>query len=125
MVKAIIFDGGGVVVNQKSLMKKFIKIFKPKDKEQFLIELNRHIIPLCKNKISEKEFWEKFAKFIKIPSNKVPKNLWTKDYEKLTKIDKRFMQFIKNLRKNYKIGLISNTIKPHVIVSKKRGLFKI
>ena len=123
MIKAIIFDGGGVIVNHKPLMGKFIKIFKPKNKEKFLHDLNIQVIPLCKGKISEKEFWTRTANSYGIGPNKIPKNLWTKDYGKLNKINQNVLGIIRNLRKNYRLGFISNTIKPHEQINRKRGLF--
>ncbi len=125
MVKAIIFDGGGVIVDQNPLMNKFIRIFKPKNKEKFLHDLNIEAIPFCKGKISEKEFWIRIANSMCINMNKIPANLWTEDFDKLTKIDKKVLQIIKKLRKNYKLGFISNTITPHEKINRKRGLFDL
>ena len=125
MIKAIIFDGGGVIVNQELLMKKFIKIFKPKNKKKFLHDINIKAIPLCKGKISENEFWIKIADIYGISPEKIPKNLWTRDFGKLTKIDRKMVQLIQNLRRSYKIGFVSNTIKPHERINRKRGLFKL
>ena len=125
MIKAIIFDGGGVIVNQELLMKRFIKLFKPKSKKKFLHDINIEAIPLCKNMISENRFWIKIAGIYGISPEKIPKNLWTKNFDKLTKIDKKMVQLIKNLRISYKIGFVSNTIKPHERINRKRGLFKL
>lgn len=125
MIKSIIFDGGGVVVDQNPLMNKFIRIFKPKNKEKFLHDLNIEAIPLCKGKILEEEFWIRIASSMCINMNKIPANLWTEDFDKLTKIDKKVLQIIKKLRKNYKLGFISNTITPHEKINRKRGLFDL
>jgi len=64
MIKAILFDSGGVVINHKLLVKKLIKIFKPENKEKFWNHVNIAVIPLCKNKISEELFWKNFAIWI-------------------------------------------------------------
>lgn len=122
MIKAIIFDIGGVLVDQRRLVEKFIGIFKPKNTPEFLNHLNLEVTPLCKNLITEKQFWVKFSKKYKVQSQK---NLWTKDFEKLTKINNRVLNTAKGLKPLYKIGIISNTIRPHVEINKKRGLFDI
>ena len=62
MIKAILFDSGGVVINHKPLVKKLIHIFKPNNKEKFWNDINITVIPSCKNKISEEFFWKNFAK---------------------------------------------------------------
>lgn len=125
MIKAIIFDGGGVIVNHNPLMNKFIKIFKPKNKKKFLHDINIEAIPLCKNKISENEFWIKIADIYGTSPKKIPKNLWTRDFDKLTKIDKKVVRIIKKLSNNYKLGFISNAIKSHEKINRKRGLFDL
>ena len=122
MIKAILFDVGGVLVNQKRLIEKFIKIFKQKNTHQFWDYLNIEAIPLCKGQIKEKEFWAKISKKYKVPASG---NLWTVDFEKLTKINHKVLNIAKRLRAKYKIGIISNTITPHVKVNRKRELFNI
>ena len=67
MIKAIIFDNGGVVSDQTLLLKKFTKIFKPKSRKKFLQDINLCAIPLCKNKISEAEYWIRISKLYPIP----------------------------------------------------------
>lgn len=47
-----------------------------------------------------------------------------KRYEETTRIKPAVIELIKNLRKKYKMILISNTIKPHVWVNRRRGLFE-
>jgi len=100
MIKAILFDSGGVVINHKLLVKKLIKIFKPENKEKFWNHVNIAVIPLCKNKISEELFWKNFAKTIGKNPDQIPKNLWIEDYEKLTEINTAVIDLIKRLKQN-------------------------
>ncbi|OGK22856.1 hypothetical protein A3C98_04190 [Candidatus Roizmanbacteria bacterium RIFCSPHIGHO2_02_FULL_37_15] len=123
MIKAIIFDAGGVVVEQGKQLNEFAKIFKPKSKQEFWKKINHFVGPLCKGDISESEYWRRIAKTENIDPRIIPSNLWMKGYEETTRIKPGVIEVIKNLRKKYKMILISNTIKAHVEVNKKRGLF--
>ena len=123
MIKAIIFDIGGVLVDQKQLVEKFIRIFKPKNIGKFWNCLNIEAVPLCKGEITEAEFWKRIGNIYNVKS--FPKNLWTEDFEKLTAINQDVMEIAKSLKSKYKLGIISNTIEPHVKINRKRGIFGI
>lgn len=125
MVKAIIFDAGGVIIEQGGQLDEFAqKFFKPKNKQKFWERLNHFVGPLCKGEISEKEYWRRIADSENIDPKTIPQNLWTKGYEETTRINESVVDLIKSLRKNYKTILISNTIKPHVVINRKRKLFE-
>ena len=123
MIKAIIFDAGGVIVESSALIDLFLSIFKPKNKEEFIKQVNLQAIPLCKGEMSEKDYWKEIGKVVEL-NNNFPEDLWTTQYEKFTHLDKEVLNLIINLRKHYKTALISNTIEPHRIINEKRGLFK-
>ena len=125
MIKAILFDSGGVIINHKLLVKKIISIFKPKNKEKFWHDINIAVIPLCKNKISEELFWKRFVMTIGKNIEQIPKNLWTEDYQKLTKINTEVINIIKSLKQKYKLGLISNSIPFHTKINRKRDAYRI
>ena len=126
MIKAIIFDSGGVIVNQRLFFERLNKIFQPKDRKKFWHEINIKAIPLCKNQISEYEFWKRIANSTDaVVTNEVPKNLWTKDYEKLTSINQDVLDIIKKLKQKYKLVLVSNSIKSHEKINRRRGFFKL
>lgn len=125
VIKAILFDSGGVVINHKLLVKKLIHIFKPKNKEKFWNDVNIAVIPLCKNEISEEFFWKNFAKTAGKNPKQIPKNLWIEDYEKLTKVNTAVIDIIKSLKQKYKLGLISNSIPFHTKINRKRGAYKL
>ena len=123
MIKAVIFDIGGVLVDQKLLVERFIRIFKPKDNKKFWDYLNMEAVPLCKGEMTEAKFWKVICN--KYNVKYFPKNLWTPDFEKLTKINHKVLNIAKSLKTKYKIGIISNTITSHVKVNRKRRLFDI
>ncbi len=123
MIKAILFDSGGVIVYQKLFFKKLNEIFRPKNKKKFWRQINIEAIPLCKNLISEKEYWKKILRLNNKDQSKIPKNLWGEIYENSTKVDRNILNIIKKLKKKYKLGLISNSIKSHEKINKKRKIF--
>ncbi len=123
MIKAIIFDSGGVIVDQRLFFERLNKIFKPKDNKKFWHEVNIEAIPLCKNLISEETFWRKIAKLNNKDPKKIPKNLWRRGYENLTKVKYDVLTIAKKLKKKYKLGLVSNSIAYHERINKKRGIY--
>lgn len=122
-IKAIIFDAGGVVIDPGKQLDEFTKVFKPKNKKKFWEKINHYLGPLCTGEMSEGEFWNIIAKSENFDPEKVPPNLWVKNYEENNKINAAVVSLIKNLRKKYKTILVSNTIEPHVKVNRRRGLF--
>lgn len=126
MIKVAIFDFAGVVLNIKPLLSQAQTILKIQDRSKLWEIINIESIPLCDGRISLLQFWKRVAKKTK---NKIPdiilKDLWIKDYDKLTSIDKNVEKLIKALKKHYKIGLISNTIKEQTKINRKLDRFKL
>ncbi|MBI2659589.1 HAD-IA family hydrolase [Candidatus Woesearchaeota archaeon] len=125
MIKAILFDSGGVIVDQRLWFERLNKIFRPKNKKKFWREINIEAIPLCKNLISEKVFWKRIAKLNKKDIKKIPKNLWRLGYENLTKVKHDVLAIAQKLKKKYKIGIVSNSIAYHEKINKKRGTYNL
>ena len=124
MIKAVLFDAGGVIVDMKPLLAQFLTIFQPKSKEELWNEINMKSVPLCKCEISELVFWKEMSKYFnKNISDDILKDLWVRDYEKLTNIDEDVMDIVRSLKGKYKLGMVSNTIEPHAAISRKRGIY--
>ncbi|MFH1126741.1 MAG: HAD family phosphatase [archaeon] len=121
MIKAIIFDYGGVISNNTDSM------------------ILEHISNSCKvplnvtkkaiagilekyqtGAINDEMFWKEFKSKT---GTDLPKNyleLWTETYEKELKINHDALNLIKNLRiEKYTLALLSNTIPPHTRYIKK------
>lgn len=124
MIKTIIFDLGGVIIDHGNQIDYFVKIFKPKDKKEFWNKINHYAGPLCEGKISEKEYWIKIAESYNIDPVSIPENLWSKNYGDSTSVNNNVIQLIKKLKNKYKLIMISNTIKSHVEINKSRGIFE-
>jgi putative hydrolase of the HAD superfamily len=115
-----------VLIELKPLLDKFLTVFKSSDRESFWEYLNIQAIPFCKGEITEMEFWKRIARDLgKNISDNTFKDLWTKDFEKLTHINKEVQDIILLLKQNYKIAVISDTIKEHAEIEKKRGVFEL
>lgn len=124
MIKAILFDVGGVIVTHGSQIDSFAKIFRTNDKEKLWKNINHLVGPLCSGDISEAEYWKRVAKSENINPSDIPENLWNLNYAETTIVDQDILLFIKTLRKKYKTILISNTLKAHAEINIKRGVFE-
>ena len=124
MIKAILFDAGGVIVTHGSQIDSFAKIFKTNDKEKLWKNINHLVGPLCSGEISEVEYWKRVSKSENINPSEVPDNLWNLNYAESTVVNKDVLLLIKNLRNKYKTILISNTLKAHAEINVKRGVFE-
>src|SRR3989337_242443 len=114
MIKAVIFDLGGVVVNMESFLEKIIKILKPADRVQFWKELNLDAIPLCKGEMTTRQFCESLAK--KYNKDEMADELltvWVDGYEKLVTVNRKVLNLVEKLREKYKVAMVSNTNDEH------------
>lgn len=107
MIKAIIFDYGGVLSkegNFKKLIKKCSKKFN-KDPNKFKDILYKKWEQAKINKISSKKFWRDIANFLGTSPKRI-KKITINTF----KINKRVLELAKKLKKNYKLAILSNQI---------------
>ncbi len=125
MIKAIIFDLGGVVISHSfehttNLMAKNFDV-KSEDVVN-LYERMRKDWNLGKITV-----WDVAKEFNKLlPEAKPLKeivNSWKKEHEKDSTINKEVLKILNSLRKKYKIVLLSNTIDLHYNAIKKTGIY--
>ena len=124
-IDTIIFDVGGVLLpNCDDYIKKDIgRVF---DLDLSVVENAWDtLIPLLyAGKITEAEFWVKFRKITKCEKKIKTEHLLVREMEKRHKPFTDVFDIIEKLNKNgYKLGIISNTIKPHIACHAKHGLF--
>ena len=121
MIKAIIFDLGGVIVDTTLLVDRIASVFDVYDKKKFWQDMNHEMIPLCRGDINEKQFWKNMSQNYKMDHKKIPANLLRKDFRKLIRLNKELLQLIDKLKEKYKVAVISNIIEYHSKINKSMG----
>lgn len=125
MIKAVIFDYGGVIANDpdeiliQNIARRFGMTFK--ETSEIIEEI---VKPYQKGLISGTEFWKQFSKKANKNLPEGWKSLWNYNLEK--KIDCKMINLVKKLKKSkYITALLSNTIYPHAKFNKIQGGYDI
>jgi len=119
-IKAIIFDIGGVLMNYDhwKAARPMSKLLGISSKTIYQIISNKGSHPgftkLCETKASEKEYWRHAAKKWKLDFKKFPIKKMDSLWNKIFWPNKPALKLIKKLKKNYKLGLLSNMGRGHV-----------
>lgn len=123
MIKAIILDMGGVVLN-KTAESLSIEIAHKLglDEKEFSEFYYAYKPDMLSGKMRFSEFSELLKEKFKI--KKGISSLWAAVYLEHLSINSEVLALIKKLRVQYKIAVISNTTDLHVKLNKERGLFK-
>lgn len=124
MIKAIIFDLGGVIVDTNLIQDRLVSLFNVKDKAKFWQQINHEMIPLCRGDINERQFWKNVAHRYNVDKKKVPKNLLSKNFRESIRLNKELLQLISNLKNKYKVAVISNIIEHHSKINESMGLYE-
>lgn len=122
LIKAIIFDWGGVLVEDPipqmiEYCSKILKVGKE--------ELEK-ALPECRpdferGAISEEVFWKRICRSLSIPDQSM-NSLWSHSFESAYKENREMFSLASSLRQNgYKIGLLSNTEVPAVEYFREKG----
>ena len=126
MIKAIIFDFGGVI--KKDSSKLIFEDFADSFKITFLkasLAIKSLQSKYQKGELTNKEFFKLFSEKVKV---KLPTNyqeLWIKSYTK-GEANQIVLKIIKKLKqKNYKLACLSNTIPPHLVYNKRKDNYSI
>jgi len=124
-IKAIVFDYGGVLVNDPD--EKIIRDISDKFKMTYAesLEIIQQLVkPYQRGEISNEEFWRKFSKMAgkELPENY--KSLWVDKME--IKIDYQIVDLVKKLKsKGFVVALLSNTILPHAQKNMENGCYDL
>lgn len=124
MIKAVIFDLGGVIVNIKPFVDEVLTVFQPVNKDEFWEEVNIEAVSLCKGEISLLQFWRNVAqKRGKNIPDSVLKELWAIDSESPPCLNEGIPEIITSLKRKHKLAIVSNTMREHKI--DKKGIFEL
>ena len=107
MIKAIIFDYGGVL-SVEGKLSSFGEIYAPKlgaDPEEFKKLIHNNWDKARINNMDSELFWLNLSKFLKIDQK-----IFRKDFMEFSGFKPEVLDLIKKLKKNYKLGLLSNQI---------------
>ena len=125
MIKAVIFDIGGVILDTNILISQAIKVFRPENPEAFSRETSIETMRACRGEISLFEAFKELAqKHGKDIPDKLLRELWIKDFEKSIPINKETERIILSLKGKYKLGIISNIIPEHAEIIVKAESYK-
>ena len=107
MNKAIIFDYTGVLTKEGNIYHAGELLAEKYNcgRDDFLRLMKENWKKARINDMSSKLFWKNLADYLKIDSD-----LFRKDYLEFFKIDVKVLEFIKKLKTNYKLGLLSNQL---------------
>ncbi|CAN5120223.1 HAD family phosphatase [soil metagenome] len=125
MIKAAIFDIGGVLLNWTNL-----PLFEDIDQTLEITEEKRneawktHLIPLEEGKIDEEEFWRSFIKDTDAHGTLPPESLLQRSFKKNFKINNDVLKIAHQLKTcGLSLGIISNMIEQHAEIIRATGLF--
>lgn len=119
-VKAIVFDIGGVIYLSKEPEHIFMQKALNLDGQNYKKIVKKFINQASVNKISEKQALKEISQRIKLSPNEI-KNIFIREYNKNFYLNKKLLNLIKNLKRNYKISVLSNqfSLSYNILVHKK------
>lgn len=125
MFKAIIFDFGGVILNQpKAVIPEVIARIYNISLEEAIKEYSKYRIDYYLGKIpTDKLIVSLSLVFESNKSVEEIKKLWLRNYANLAKADQEVLGIIKNLHKKYKVYLLSNTTEMSHLHNSKTGIY--
>ena len=113
MIKSIVFDWGGVLIDRPTsgLLQFFAEYFNTTG-EKFINTHKKYVDSFQKGTLPEDSYWEKMC--TDLSANKpVERSLWKKAFKSVYKEKKSVFNLVTVLKKNgYKTGFLSNTETP-------------
>ena len=114
MIKAVIFDYGGVVLKSPYSSMESIAIAYGTSTKIVIQKMQPSLKLFQKGIINENQFWKRLSSVLKktVPKNK--EDLWRKGFEETFYIYPEIISFVQKLKaRGIKTAVLSNTIKPH------------
>jgi len=127
MIKGIIFDWGGVVIEwddkktYRYISERFNLDF---DYTKWKIEYEL-LKDVQTGKIDEKEMWNRFFSSVNMKLPEDYETLWVKKFAEYWNVNEEVIDIVKSLKKRgYKTALLSNVEPSHADYGKKQGIFR-
>lgn len=125
-IKGIIFDLGGVLV--EAFGKEFLayasqKLGVPVEKLGEAIQEEEP--PLQRGEITSIQFWQIVCKGLSVncPNEEISQTLWVEPYKQHANVKEDTLELTRRLKGRYKLAILSNTLKEHNEINKRRGLY--
>ena len=125
MIKAIVFDVGGVIIfnDLKTILKKYSDELKIDFEKLLALEEENHE-KLILGKISIKEFCSSIRSRFNLEQDSLTLLLiWERLYSETTKLNTELIDKIKIIKKNFKVGVVSNMFDSTAQFHQRQGLF--
>lgn len=123
--EAIFFDLGGVVLQQDALAEQALAVFRPRDEDAFWQLFNRELGPLCRGELALPAFWRLLSKKLGIDvSQEAIEDLWGSGYAAAISVDPEVRAIVEGLRRNYRLGIISNIVPEHAATLRRMGILE-
>jgi epoxide hydrolase-like predicted phosphatase len=125
-IKAVFFDVGNVVlISKNGLFRKNLAKFLGMNYKRVKIKIDSVVDLFVKGEITEKEFWGRLFQTFQMPPKNGYKKFILKEFYENWELNKETIKIIESLKDlGYKVGAISDTIKPHVKYCKREGWYK-
>ena len=125
MIKAVLFDIGGVMIyDPDEQIYRTISQAMDRDYKKTRPKAEELLPDLEIGKISEREYFIRLTKVLGIPFRELYVKLWNSATENF-ELNEGVFKIARELKNNYKIGIISNTNKTHVDYFKSTHWIKI
>ena len=124
-IKVIIFDIGGVLLQSSyhKVIKRLAKIYNL-DAEKLFKIIIKYSKQIQTGKISLKKYYQSISKELNLKNPKELAFIWNFLIGKKFKINSGVEKIIKNLRKKYLVGTLTNVSKNHEIVRVKKKAYR-
>jgi len=124
LIKAVIFDIGGVVI-EDPMNHIYTAVGRKSRISKDRVKRNYYKLRTSAEtgKISSREFWMRLSKGLKISDVGLLEKAWMGTLKKV-KLNSGVVKIINSVKRGYKVATLSNTMEPHAKFHKRAGHYK-